>query len=274
VVETYFRPTGYEVVELPFDGAGRTVLDGLNLADLAGLAVGSPNFFGVVEDLGPMAAKVRDAGALFITSFTEPLAYGVFKNPGSLGADIACGEGQSLGLPRSFGGPGLGMFATLMKHIRNIPGRLVGRTHDLSGRRGFVLTLSTREQHIRREKAVSNICTNNSLCALAAAMYMASAGSTGLAALARQNRDKAEYLKGRLAEKGLVSPFPGPTFNEFVVKMPQGFEARWKELLGQKIMAGLPIERYYPELAGHYLFCATEVHSRENLDQLAAEVTK
>ena len=273
VVETYFRPTEYEIVELPYDDSGRTILDLGRVEDLAGVAIQSPNFFGCVEDLSAAAEAAHAGGALFVTCFSEPLAYALLKNPGSLGADVACGEGQSFGLPRSFGGPGLGMFAARLKYIRNVPGRLVGQTTDLDGKRGFVLTLATREQHIRREKAVSNICTNNSLCALTSAMYMASAGSSGLRDLALLNRDKAEYLKARLADKGLTSPFSAPTFNEFVVKMPAGYAEKWQQLLGKKIMAGLPLAKYYPELENHYLFCATEVHSRADLDRLVEEVT-
>jgi glycine dehydrogenase subunit 1 len=273
VVETYFRPTDYEIVELPYDQTGRTVLDLGRVEDLAGVALQSPNFFGCVEDLSAAAQAAHAGEALLVACFSEPLAYALFKNPGSQGADVACGEGQSLGLPRSYGGPGLGMFASRMKFIRNVPGRLVGQTLDLDGNRGFVLTLATREQHIRREKAVSNICTNNSLCALTAAMYMASAGSSGLRDLALLNRDKAEYLKAGLAAKGLASPFSAPTFNEFVVKMPAGFAGTWQKLLDKKIMAGLSLAKYYPELENHYLFCATEVHSRADLDRLVEEVT-
>ena len=273
VVETYFRPTDYEIVELPYDASGRTVLDLGRVDELAGVALQSPNFFGCVEDLSAAAEAAHAGEALFVTCFSEPLAYALFKNPGSQGADVACGEGQSFGLPRSYGGPGLGMFASRMKYIRNVPGRLIGQALDLDGNRGFVLTLATREQHIRREKAVSNICTNNSLCALTSAMYMASAGSSGLRDLALLNRDKAEYLKARLADQGLTSPFSSPTFNEFVVRMPEGFAGKWKKLLENKIMAGLPLAKYYPELENHYLFCATEVHSRADLDRLVEEVT-
>jgi len=147
--------------------------------DLAAVAIQSPNFFGCIEDLQAAGETIHEGGALFIASFTEPLAYGLLKNPGCQGADIICGEGQSFGIPQSFGGPGLGMFACRMKHVRDMPGRLVGKTTDLDGKPGFVLTLATREQHIRREKAKSNICTNNSLCALASAMYMSSVGGTG-----------------------------------------------------------------------------------------------
>ena len=192
VVNTYFAPTEYEILEIPYLPDGRTDLSSLqNLGDLAALAIQSPNFFGVIEGLKEGADKAHDQGALFITAFTEPLAYGILKSPGSLGADIASGEGQSLGIPQSFGGPGLGIFTTKMNHVRNMPGRVVGKTVDSEGRQGFVLTLATREQHIRREKATSNICTNNSLCAVAATMYMACLGASGVRELAQLNHDKA-----------------------------------------------------------------------------------
>jgi len=274
VVRTYFKPNAYEMVELPYQEDGRTDLSGLDdLKDLAALAVQSPNFMGVIEDLGNAGAKAHELGALMVSSFTEPLSYALYKNPGEQGVDIACGEGQSFGIPQSFGGPGLGVFASRMQYVRNIPGRLVGQTTDEDGRRGFVLTLATREQHIRREKATSNICTNNSLCALAAAMYMASMGGTGLRELARLNLDKAEYLKNAFKKIGLAVGFDGPTFNEFAVKCPAGFEKTRQRLLKQGMVAGLPLAPYYPELAGYYLFGVTEVRTREDMDTLVMEVT-
>lgn len=273
VVQTYFEPAGYEVVELSYLKNGTTDLSPLDgIDDLAALAVQSPNFFGCIESLEAAAEKIHKKGGLFITSFTEPLAYGLLKNPGVQGADIACGEGQSFGIPQSFGGPVLGMFASKMKYVRSMPGRLVGKTTDRDGKSGFVLTLATREQHIRREKATSNICTNNSLCALAAAMYMASAGRTGMRELASLNHDKAEYLKEGLKKTGIRIPFDRPTFNEFVVECPPGFENTYQRLLEKKIVAGLPMATYYPELAGHYLFCVTETKAREDMDALIREV--
>ncbi|MGA1795618.1 MAG: glycine dehydrogenase, partial [bacterium] len=176
------------------------------------------------------------------------------------------------GIPRSFGGPGLGILATLRKYMRNLPGRLVGKTTDLDGRRGFVLTLATREQHIRRERATSNICTNNSLCALTAAIYMASLGRTGMHELAQLNLDKAEYLKRGLAGAGCRIPFDTPTFNEFVVAFPGEHEALYRRLIEKRFVAGLPLEPYYPELPGHYLMCVTETFSRQDLDALIQEV--
>jgi glycine dehydrogenase subunit 1 len=273
VVQTYFKPTGYEVVELDCLENGVTDLAPLDdMDDLAAVAVQSPNFFGCIEDLRVVGEKAHDKNALFIASFTEALSYGLLKNPGSQGADIVCGEGQSLGIPQSFGGPALGVLASTKKFMRSLPGRLVGQTKDLDGKRGFVLTLATREQHIRREKATSNICTNNSLCALAAAMYMASLGGTGIRDLARLNHDKAEYLKAALKRAGIATPFGSSTFNEFVVKFPKGFEKDYERLLEKKIVAGLPLVRYYPEFADHYLLCVTETKSKEDMDAFVREV--
>ena len=273
VARTYLKPTGYEVVELPFGEDGRTDLSALDGADdIAAVAVQSPNFFGCVEDLAALGEKAHEREALAVTCFTEPLAYGLLKNPGDQGADIACGEGQGLGVPQWFGGPGLGMFAGKMKYVRSMPGRLVGQTRDMEGSRSFVLTLATREQHIRREKATSNICTNNSLCALAAAMYMASLGGTGIKALAQLNHDKAEYLKSALTGVGFKTPFPTTTFNEFVMEAPTGFHATRKALVKKNMVAGLPLAPYYPEMANHFLFCATETKSREDMDSLVMEI--
>jgi len=275
VVETYLAPTGYEIVELPFGENGRTDLSGLDGAgELAAVAVQSPNFFGCVEDLQAAAAAAhQDEKTLFIVGFTEPLAYGLYKNPGSQGADISCGEGQSFGIPRSFGGPGLGMFAAKQKCLRQMPGRLIGKTTDAEGKRGFVLTLATREQHIRREKATSNICSNQGLCATSAAVYMAALGGTGIRQLARLNYDKSEYLKRSLAGAGISIPFSAPTFNEFVADFGDGFEGAWKRLLEKKIVAGLRLARFFPEMKDRYLLCATETHAKEDLDALVKEVS-
>ncbi|OQX28075.1 MAG: glycine dehydrogenase (aminomethyl-transferring) [Desulfobacteraceae bacterium IS3] len=274
VVRTYFEPTGYEITELPYLPSGRTDLSPISgMKDLAAVAVQSPNFFGCVEDLNAVEkAAHSDPKTLFITGFNEPLAYGLLKSPGSQGADIACGEGQSFGNPRSFGGPGLGMFASKNAYVRNMPGRLIGQTKDKDGKRGFVLTLATREQHIRREKATSNICSNQGLCATAAAMYMASLGGTGIRELARLNRDKAEYLKSSLKAAGFEIPFASPTFNEFAVKFPKGFDSAYNRLLEKKIVAGISLSNYYPELSDHYLLCVTETRTKEDMDELVGEL--
>jgi len=275
VLETYLRPTGFEMIALPYGADGRTDLTLLaGIADLAAVALQSPNFFGCIEDLAAAAqiAHADDDSTMLVTTFSEPLAYGLYPSPGRLGADIVCGEGQSLGIPRSFGGPGLGLFACRMQHARAMPGRLVGKTVDLDGRRGFVLTLATREQHIRRDRATSNICTNQGLCALAAAMYMASLGGSGFRQLARLNYDKAGYLKEALQALGVAVPFSAPVFNEFVIRLPAGSQRTYQRLMEQRIIAGLPLARFYPELADHYLLCVTETSSKAQLDRLITEV--
>jgi glycine dehydrogenase subunit 1 len=274
VVAAYFLPTGFEVVELPYLADGRTDLSPLSdISDLAAVAIQSPNFFGVLEDLQGAAELIHEQDALLVAGFTEPLAFGLFKNPGSQGADIVCGEGQSFGIARSFGGPGLGMFGCKEQFVRNIPGRLVGETVDLEGKRGFVLTLATREQHIRREKATSNICSNQGINTITAAMYMAALGGSGIKKLARLNYDKAAYMKERLVEAG-AQLLATPGFNEFVVQFPSDFRAAHQALLQEKIVAGLELGRYYPELQGRYLFCITETTPKAVIDRVVGEVKK
>lgn len=275
VVEAYFEPTEFEVIELGYAKDGRTDLAGLaDIEDLAAVAIQSPNFFGVIEDLAGGAELIHGQDALLVASFTEALAFGLLKSPGSQGADIVCGDGQSFGISRSFGGPSLGMFGCKDKFVRTMPGRLVGETVDLDGKRGFVLTLSTREQHIRREKATSNICSNQGICTITAAMYMAALGGTGIRKLAKLNYDKSEYLKGELVAAGAKLEFTSPTFNEFVVDFDGDFREKYKALLDKKIVAGLELGRFYPELCGKYLFCVTETASRELLDTIVGEVKK
>lgn len=269
VVKTYLWPTGYELVEIPYLENGRTDLSPLNgMTELAAIAIQTPNFFGCVEDLAALRERASECEAMAVVSFTEALAFGLLRNPGSYGADIVCGEGQSLGIPQSYGGPSLGIFASRMQYVRNMPGRLVGKTVDQDGRRGFVLTLATREQHIRRERATSNICTNQGLCALGAAMYMASLGKRGLRELAKLNYDRTQYLKRRLEESGFTIRFDSPTFNEFVVEFPAHFQRTYERLLGQKIVPGLPLAPYYPELSNHYLMGVTETKTKEDMDTL------
>jgi len=274
VAKTYFEPTDFEIVELPYLPDGTTDLAKVNEIDnLAAVAVQSPNFFGCIENVQAVSDKAHGIKALCVTAFSEPMAFGLIKSPGSQGADIACGEGQSMGIPQSFGGPGLGMFASLNKYVRSMPGRLIGQTTDRDGKRGFVLTLATREQHIRRERATSNICSNQGLCATMSTMYMASVGGTGIRKLAQLNRDKAEYLKSALVDASVSIPFAQPTFNEFVAAFPDGFEAIYQALLKKKIVAGIPLECHYPELKNHYLLCATETISKNDMDALVKEVT-
>ena len=273
VVRSYLQAGPFKIVELPVGADGCTDLSSLQeIDDLAGVALQSPNFFGVIEDLETAAQKIHSADALFVSCFTEAFAYGFLRTPGASGADIVCGEGQSFGMPPSFGGPGLGMFACRKKHQRNMPGRLVGETVDLDGKRGWVLTLSTREQHIRREKATSNICSNQGICALTAAAYMASLGGTGLRRVAKLNYDKAAYLKEQLIQADAQPLFSGPTFNEFVLSFPQDFEPIRKRLLDKNIIAGIDLGRFYEGYQGAYLFCVTETVSKTVLDEIIKEV--
>jgi len=273
VARTYLSPSGIEIVEMPFREDGKTDFSVLSRMDgLAAVAIQSPNFFGCIEDIAAASESAHRKGAMSVAVFTEPLAYGLLKNPGRQDADIACGEGRSLGLPRSYGGMALGIFTAKKRYVRNMPGRIVGRTVDGNGERGFVVTLATREQHIRREKATSNICTNQSLCALGAAIYMATLGKTGIREVAKLNYNKSEYLKKALREAGVAVKFESPTFNEFVVEFPDGFETAYERLAERRIIAGLPLENYYPELPGCYLLCATETKTREAIDSFVHEV--
>ena len=273
VVKTYLAPGPFNIVELPVGADGRTDCSGLaEIEDLAAVALQSPNFFGVIEDLKKAGEVIHGCDALFVSCFSEPFAYGLLKNPGSCGADIVCGEGQSFGMKPSFGGAGLGMFSCRNDYLRNMPGRIVGETVDVDGKRGYVLTLSTREQHIRREKATSNICSNQGICAMTAAAYMASIGGTGLRQVARLNYDKTEYLKNQLVAAGGQLLFPGPTFNEFVMKFSNDFGKVRDKLIERGIVAGLDIGNYYPEYEKPYLFCVTEAVSKEILDELISEV--
>ncbi len=274
IIHTYISPAGYEMVEIPYTKDGLTDIQALeSMDDIAGIAVQSPNFFGNIENLEAFKAVADTKKVMFITSFTEALAYGLLKNPGSVGADIVAGEGQSLGISKSFGGPGLGLLAGTKKQMRNLPGRLIGKTSDANGDQGFVLTLATREQHIRREKASSNICSNNGLNAMTAAMYLATVGKIGIREIAQQNHDKAEYLKERLEASGFKTAFQTPFFNEFVMKVPDGFKQKRADLINAKcVFAGIDLEPFYPELKQHYLFCATETASKNDIDQLVKEV--
>lgn len=274
IMKTYLNPSEFEMVEIPADKNGLTDVQAFKAMDgIAGVAVQSPNFFGNIEDLAGFKAAADDKKCLLIASFTEALAHGLLKSPGTYGADLVAGEGQSLGMTKSFGGPGLGLLAGTKKLMRSLPGRFVGKTTDSNGQRGYVLTLATREQHIRREKASSNICSNNGLNAMTAAIYMAAAGKNGIREIAQVNHDKAVYLKNALENAGFSAVFNGAFFNEFVLKAPAGFAAKRKELAQKhNLYAGIPLESYYPDMPDHYLFCATETVSKQAMDFLAKEV--
>lgn len=274
IINTYIVPAGYTMVEIPATDQGLTDIAAFAAMEgVAGVAVQSPNFFGNIEDLGAFRKAADEKKVLFISSFTEALAWGLLKNPGSFGADLVAGEGQSLGIAKTFGGPGLGLLAGSSKLMRNLPGRLIGKAKDANGKDGYVLTLATREQHIRREKASSNICSNNGLNAMTAAMYMATVGKIGIREIAQINHDKAVYLKKVLTEAGFQSAFDAPFFNEFVLKAPAGFADTRAHLIQEHCMsAGVALETWYPDLKDHYLFCATETVSKAAMDQLAKEV--
>ncbi len=271
VIQTYVDPDQQEIILIPYqEDDGRT--DERRLSDLldgevSSVVVQSPNFFGVIEDLHPMADKVHEAGGLMIGGFSEAVAYGILKPPGEEGADIVAGEGQSLGIPLSYGGPTLGIFATREKFVRNMPGRLVGETVDLEGKRGFVLTLATREQHIRREKATSNICTNEGLCALMATLFLSCLGKRGLKELALMNLSKAEYAKKIASEiPGCNLVFSSPTVNEFVLRIPGEPEKVLERLKGKKILGGVPLGRFYPKMGDRLLVTVTEMNTRQEID--------
>jgi len=265
VLATYAKNQGLTVDEFGYDpetgGAGLGALEGALDASVAAVIIQSPNFFGIVEDVKAAAGVTHAAGALLIDVFSEAVALGVLAPP--VDADIVAGELQSFAISPSYGGPYAGVIAAKEKYVRQLPGRLVGQTVDTRGNRAFCLTLSTREQHIRREKATSNICTNQALIALMATVFMTVYGKQGLRELAEQNLAKTHYLAAKLSLR-----FSGPFFNEFVAAA-ESPEAVNEALLEKKIIGGLPIECWYPELPGAVLLCATEMSRREDMDTLA-----
>ncbi len=273
VATTYDQHGDSEIVEIGFDeSTGRVV--GLDALDdkTAALVVQSPNFFGCIEDLRSLADAAHAVGALFVVVVTEAISFGLLKTPGECGADIVVGEGQSWGVPMGFGGPHVGLFATQEKYVRNMPGRLCGVAYDKNGNRGFVLTLSTREQHIRREKATSNICTNQGLIALAATIYMETMGKKGLQEVAMQNAQKAAYAKEQIAAiEGYEIAFSSPTFNEFVVRSSKlADEVLSKVRTENGIVGGLALSKYYVERPNEFLVCITETNTKDQIDKLVS----
>jgi len=269
-LRTYLKWSELEILPAPLGADGRT--DPAQLAVLlddqtAGVMLQSPNYLGVLEDTAKVRELLAGRKTRFIHVFTEPLAFGLIAAPGQNGADIACGEGQSLGIPLSFGGPGLGLFATTKKDMRAMPGRVCGETVDQDGRRAYCLTLATREQHIRREKATSNICSNQGLMALTATIHMALIGRAGLSGLARLNYAKCEYLKGKLAQVARL-PLGGPTFNEFVW-IPKPPAARVLAALSEAgLLGGTDLGDFAPGLVENgILTCVTELNTREEMDR-------
>ncbi|MBM3284624.1 MAG: aminomethyl-transferring glycine dehydrogenase subunit GcvPA [Candidatus Aminicenantes bacterium] len=272
VVETYARNLPVQTQEIAFGEDGRMdIKDVASKIDRETSAVvcQSPNFFGVIEDLDRISAIAHEHQALFIVAVAEAASLGLLRPPGACGADIVTGEGQSFGIPLSFGGPYLGFMACKKEFLRQFPGRIAGETRDVDSKKGFVLTLSTREQHIRRERATSNICTNQAWCALRATIFLETMGKTGLRELAYQNLQKANYALDKLTGlKGVRKKFKGPVFNEFVCEFPGGWEEIDRHLRQKSILGGLALEPFYPELKGCALVCVTEVHTREDIDRL------
>ncbi len=272
VIDTYSKNLNYDIEEVVFNQAGEMDLDDLGKKldkETSAVVVQSPNFFGIIEKLEEISSLAHQHQTLAVVVVVEPVSLGILEAPGELGADIVTGEGQSFGLPLSYGGPYLGFMACRDEFVRQFPGRIAGQTKDVEGKTGFVLTLSTREQFIRRERATSNICTNQAWCALRATIFLETLGKEGLRELAVHNVQKANYLKDNLAVvKGVRPKFEGAFFNEFVLE----FEKPWKDihqfLMERGIIGGLPLENMYPELSNAVLFCVTESHKKKDLDRL------
>lgn len=272
VVKTYLKGSAIQIEELSFENGVTTLSAAEGRADdqTAAIVLQSPNFFGCIEDMGRACQIAHARGSLFVSA-VNPVSLGLLTAPGEYGADIAVGEGQALGNDLSFGGPYLGFMACTESLMRKMPGRIVGMTEDADGKRGFVLTLQTREQHIRREKATSNICTNHTLNALRACIYLCCLGKEGIRRLAELNLQKSHYLFDRLSKiEGVVPAFSSPFFNEFAVRcsLPP---AQVNERLAEKgIIGGVELGRWYPELKDCLLVCVTETKSKEQLDEFVA----
>jgi glycine dehydrogenase subunit 1 len=274
VLRTYAKNSGLIVEEIPFGAQGTLDLGGLKSAlrdDVCAVVAQSPNFFGAIEELAPLAEAAHAAGALLVVAVAEALSLGLVKPPSE--ADIVAMEGQSFGLAPSYGGPFVGVIASREKFVRQMPGRLAGETTDQKGHRGFVLTLATREQHIRREKATSNICTNQALCALAATVHLTLLGKEGIREMAEQNLAKAQSALSELEKiPGVRRSFAAPFFNEFVVEFPRSVKMVNAELLRSKIVGPYVLGRAYPELSKHALVCVTETTSRAEIERFAGAV--
>jgi glycine dehydrogenase subunit 1 len=278
VAYTYVQHAGIELQHAAFDvRTGQTLVSAFDSIDdqTAAIVVQSPNFFGCIEDLQALSEKAHAKGALLIVAVTEAMSLGVLRSPGASGADIVVAEGQSFGVPLSFGGPYVGLFAIRDRYARQIPGRLVGEAYDKQGRRGFVLTLATREQHIRREKATSNICTNEGLIALASTVYLETMGRRGIQEAARQCAQKAHYAAREIAKvAGFSLPFSGPFFNEFVVRAPVAASPLLDTLAREKgIDGGIALSRFTGNQSNDFLVCVTETNTRAQIDALVHGLT-
>ncbi|SNS04652.1 glycine dehydrogenase (decarboxylating) alpha subunit [Anaerovirgula multivorans] len=270
VLQTYMKFRKIQVVEINMT-EGVTDIDHLKSimdTDVAGIILQNPNFFGVIEELTDIEKIVHENKALLI-NYVDPISLGILKNPGELGADIVVGEGQSLGIPLNFGGPYLGFLATTLKLVRKMPGRIVGQSEDVEGKRAFVLTLQAREQHIRRFKATSNICSNQGLNALMATIYLATMGKKGLKEVAMQSTQKSHYALENIIKSGKYKPvFNKPFFKEFVISRDIKTRQINQELMNHRILGGYELEGDYPEIQNGLLFCVTEKRSKKQIDKL------
>jgi glycine dehydrogenase subunit 1 len=267
VLATYATHQGMPLSVASFGDDGRLNVKEIEKSitqDTACVLIQSPNFFGTIENVAAIAEIAHKAGAMLVVSIAEAVSLGIVEPPRQ--ADIIAMEAQSFGVPMGFGGPYCGVIATREKFVRQMPGRLVGQTVDTKGRRGFVLTLATREQHIRREKATSNICTNQALVALMVNIFMTVYGKVGLKELAKQNLAKTAYAAAQFAKHGTVLFSGAPRFNEFVVETSEDPYAINSRLLGHKIIGGLPLRKFYPELGNAVLWCCTELTTRSAID--------
>ena len=275
VLATYAKYQGMPIKTVDFGDDGRLDLKELEKAvtgQTSCVLIQSPNFFGTIEDVAAIADLAHKKGALVVVAISEAVSLGIVRPPTE--ADIVAMEAQSFGVPLGFGGPYAGVIATKEKFVRQIPGRLVGETLDKNGKRGFVLTLSTREQHIRREKATSNICTNQALVALMATIFMTVYGREGIRELAEHNLAKAAYATDAFSKNAKVMFAGAPRFNEFVVQTNHDPYAINNALLEKKIVGGFPLKKFYPELGNASLWCVTEMNSREQIDMAAKEVSR
>ena len=273
VLKTYAKGQYLDVIEVPTNNGVTDIeaLKGLANEEIAAVIVQYPNFFGRIEPLKELEEIIHANKSLFVVS-SNPLSLGVLTPPGKFGADIVIGDAQPFGIPTAFGGPHCGYFAVTTKLMRKVPGRLVGQTTDDQGRRGFVLTLQAREQHIRRDKATSNICSNQALNALAASVAMTALGKKGVREMAAANLQKAHYAKNAFKEAGFKVVYDGHLFNEFVVKLNKPVKEINQQLLQKGIIGGYDLGRHYPDLANHMLVAVTEQRSKEEIDTLVKEV--
>ena len=273
VLATYAHHQGLPITTVPFTDSGRIDLKELEkniTSDTACVLIQSPNFFGTIEDVAAIAELAHKSGAMLVVSIAEAVSLGIVEPPRQ--ADIIAMEAQSFGVPLGFGGPYCGVIATREQFVRQMPGRLVGQTTDRNGKRGFVLTLATREQHIRREKATSNICTNQALVALMANIFMTIYGKVGLRELAKQNLAKTAYAVQQFGKHAKVLFAGAPRFNEFVIETSEDPYAINSRILGHKIVSGLPLKKFYPELGNASLWCCTEMTTRTAIDTAAGFV--